>query len=168
MQHKSAKKISFIARSVKKEFSSKQLTSYSGLSVISDFIKCNGIYKQFDTLFTTTRHGASRFCTAQVLSGILLASLCGVRRLSRIANFTFDALVGRLLDLPKNIDENTISRHLGNLGERGARVLHDFLLSFTASQAEHCGLSRITLDCDSTVFMAYGNQQVFHVYVFIN
>lgn len=159
MQHKSTKKISFIARSVKKEFSSEQLTSYSGLSVISDFIKYNGIYKQFDTLFTTTRHSASRFCTAQVLSGILLASLCGVRRLSRIANFTFDALVGRLLDLPKNIDENTIRRHLTNLGERGARVLHAFLLSFTASQVEHCGLSRITLDCDSTVFMAYGNQQ---------
>jgi hypothetical protein len=38
MQHKSAKKISFIARSVKKEFSSEQLTSYSGLSVINDLV----------------------------------------------------------------------------------------------------------------------------------
>ena len=37
--------------------------------------------------------------------------------------------------------------------------LHDFVLSFTASQVAHCGLSRITLDCDSGVFPAYGNQQ---------
>ncbi len=35
MQYKNSKKISFTAGSVKKEFSSEQLTSYSGLSVTS-------------------------------------------------------------------------------------------------------------------------------------
>lgn len=159
MQDKDTKIISFPVNSVRKEFSSEQLTSYSGLSVITDFIKHSGVYEQFDKLFATIRHSASRFSTAQILFGILLASLCGVYRLSRIANFTFDALVGRLLNLPKNIDENTIRRHLTNLGERGARMLHDFVLSFTASQVAYCGLSRITLDCDSSVFTVYGNQQ---------
>lgn len=99
------------------------------------------------------------FCTAQILSGILLAALCGVHRLKRIENFSFDALVARLLRLPKNIDEDTIRRHLSNMGERGARVLHEFFLHFAAKQVPLCGLKRITLDCDSSVFLAYGNQQ---------
>ena len=63
-----------------------------------------------------------------IFSSVLLASLCGVHRLKRIENFTFDALVSRLLKLPKNIDEDTIRRHLTGLGERGARSLHELLL----------------------------------------
>ena len=38
-------------------------------------------------------------------------------------------------------------------------MLDIFVLSFTASQVAYCGLSRITLDCDSSVFPAYSNQQ---------
>ena len=159
MQYKNSKKISFTACSVKKKFSSEQLTSYSGLSVTSDFINHCGIYGKLEHLFPTIRHNASRFSTAQILSSILLASLCGVHRLKRIENFTFDALVSRLLKLPKNIDEDTIRRHLTGLGERGARSLHELLLGFTGMQVSHCGLSRLTLDCDSSTFTVYGNQQ---------
>jgi len=159
MQDKNSKKISFTACSVKKKFSSEQLTSYSGLSVTSDFINHCGIYGKLEHLFPTIRHNASRFSTAQILSSILLASLCGVHRLKRIENFTFDALVARLLKLPKNIDEDTIRRHLTGLGERGARSLHELLLGFTGMQVSRCGLSRLTLDCDSSTFTVYGNQQ---------
>ncbi len=159
MRHKNTKKMAFTPASVKKEFSSEQLTSYAGLSVISDFINQCGIYRKLNALFPTIRHRASRFCTAQILSGILLAALCGVHRLKRIENFSFDALVARILRLPKNIDEDTIRRHLSNMGERGARVLHEFFLHFAAKQVPLCGLKRITLDCDSSVFLAYGNQQ---------
>jgi hypothetical protein len=88
MQDKNSKKISFTACSVKKKFSSEQLTSYSGLSVTSDFINHCGIYGKLEHLFPTIRHNASRFSTAQILSSILLASLCGVHRLKRIENFT--------------------------------------------------------------------------------
>lgn len=79
--------------------------------------------------------------------------------MKRIENFTFDALVARLLKLPKNIDEDTIRRHLTGLGERGARSLHELLLGFTGMQVSRCGLSRLTLDCDSSTFTVYGNQQ---------
>ncbi|URW80172.1 hypothetical protein [Xiashengella succiniciproducens] len=96
MQYNNSKKISFTASSVKEEFSSEKLTSYSGLSVTSDFINHCGIYRRLEHLFPTTRHNASRFSTAQILSSVLLASLCGVHRLKRIENFTFDALVSRL------------------------------------------------------------------------
>ncbi len=124
MQYKNSKKISFTASSVKKEFSSEQLTSYSGLSVTSDFINHCGIYRRLEHLFPT-----------------------------------FDALVSRLLKLPKNIDQDTIRRHLTGLGERGARSLHELLLGFTGMQVSRCGLSRLTLDCDSSTFTVYGNQQ---------
>ncbi|URW80174.1 transposase [Xiashengella succiniciproducens] len=60
MQYNNSKKISFTASSVKEEFSSEQLTSYSGLSVTSDFINHCGIYRRLEHLFPTTRHNASR------------------------------------------------------------------------------------------------------------
>ncbi|HPW65603.1 MAG TPA: hypothetical protein PLS84_00825 [Salinivirgaceae bacterium] len=43
MQNKSTKKLSFTAKSAKNEFGAERLTLYSGLSVISDFIKRCGI-----------------------------------------------------------------------------------------------------------------------------
>jgi hypothetical protein len=54
---------------------------------------------------------------------------------------------------------DTIRRHLTGLGERGARSLHELLLDFTGMQVSRCGLSRLTLDCDSSTFTVYGNQQ---------
>ena len=137
MQDKDTKTISFPVNSVRKAFSPEQLTSYSGLSVITDFIKHSGVYEQFYKLFATRRHSASRFSTVQILSGILLASFCGVYRVSPIANFTFDDLVDRLLNLPKTLIKTPIRRHLANLGERGIRVLDVFVLSFTAYQVAY-------------------------------
>ena len=159
MQDKNRKKISFTACSVKKKFSSEQLTSYSGLNVTSDFINHCGIYGKQEHNYPTFQHNARRFRTDQKLTSILLASLCGVHRLKRIENFTLDALVARLMKLPKNIDEDNIRRHLTGLGERGARSLHELLLGFTGMQVSRCGLRRLTLDCDSSTFTVYGNQQ---------
>ena len=134
MQYKNSKKISFTAGLVKKEFSSEQLTSYSGLSVTSDFINHCGIYGMAELLFPTIRHKAIRFSIAHILSSILLASLCGVHLLKPVEILPFDALVARLLKLPKNMDEDTIRRHLTRLGERGARSLHELMLGFTGMQ----------------------------------
>ena len=74
MQVKNTKKMSFVTTKVKKEFTSGQLTSYSGLSVISDFIKHIGIYDSLNEWFPTVRHNASLFSTAQVLSSIVLST----------------------------------------------------------------------------------------------
>lgn len=73
------KKMSFVTTKVKKGFTSGQLTPYSGLSVISDFIKHTGIYDSLNEWFPTVNHNAGLFSTAQVLSSIVLDSLCGVR-----------------------------------------------------------------------------------------
>jgi len=116
MQVKNTKKMSFATTKVKKEFTSGQLTPYSGLSVISDFIKHIGINDSLNEWFPTVRHNASLFSTAQVLSGIVLSNLCGVHRISRMENFTHDPLVFRLPDLPKNIAGNTICGHLSLMG----------------------------------------------------
>lgn len=159
MQVKNTKKMSFVTTKVKKEFTSGQLTSYSGLSVISDFIKHIGLYDSLNEWFPTVRHNASLFSTAQVLSSIVLSNLCGVHRMSRMENFTHDPLVSRLPGLPKNIDEDTIRGHLSLMGERGAGHLHASLLKFNSAEASRCGLSQITLDCDSTGLTTYGNQQ---------
>ncbi len=116
MQVKNTKKMSFATTKVKKEFTSGQLTPYSGLSVISDFIKHIGINDSLNEWFPTVRHNASLFSTAQVLSSIVLSNLCGVHRMSRMENFTHDPLVFRLPDLPKNIAGNTICGHLSLMG----------------------------------------------------
>lgn len=54
-QVKHTKKMSYVITKVKKEFTSGQLSPYSGLSVISDFIKHIGIYDSLNEWFPTVR-----------------------------------------------------------------------------------------------------------------
>jgi len=82
--------MSFVTTKVKKEFTSGQLIPYSGLSVISDFIKHIGLYDSLNEWISIVRHNTSLLSTAQVLSSIILANFCGVHRLSRVEDFTCD------------------------------------------------------------------------------
>lgn len=148
--------MSLVTTKVKKEFTSGQLTPYSKLSVISDFIKHIGLHDSLNEWVLIVRHNANLLSTAQVLSSITLANLYDVHRLSRVGNFRCDPSVSRLLGLVKHIDEDTIRVHLSLIGEREAGKLYESLLEFNSGQALQCGLSQETLDCESTVFTVYG------------
>ena len=144
---------------VKHSFTGGNITKYSGLNVVVKFLNRQGIINDLNKLVPTVFYNATKFSNFQILISIVLASLSGVNRISRIANFTEDALIQTILRLSKAINENAISTGLKRLGQKGARELQSYLLSYKSKQLKDSGLKSITLDADSTVSVTYGNQE---------
>jgi hypothetical protein len=160
MHLKVTKKMQFRATKVSKEFTSETLTSYSGLTVINDYVNQAGIFKALDSAFSTVKNNATKILNIQIFSAIIFSSLSGINRLSRIEKFSQDPLVRKLLGLNKNgLDDSNVKHRLSRLGQRGANKLLETSLGFTKKWVKKCGLSRITIDCDSTEQTVFGHQE---------
>jgi hypothetical protein len=159
MHRKSTKKLRYKEIKISQGLTSEKLTSYTGLTVINNYVNQIGLFKQLDQVFTTIKHNATKILNIQIFSAIIFASLSGVNRLSKIAKFTEDPLVSQLLGLDKSLDDSNIKARLSKLGESGANKLLETSLEFTKQWSKKCGLSRITIDCDSTEQSVYGHQE---------
>ncbi len=144
---------------IKSSFTGGDITKYSGINVVAKFLNKQNIGQSLNRLFPTVWYNATKFGTIQILMSIIFASLCGVNRIKRIANFTQDPLIKVNLRLQKAINENAISGILKKLGQRGARILQKYLLSYKSNILRNSELTDITLDADSTVSIVYGNQE---------
>ena len=159
MHHKSTKKLEFKEVKVEKDFTSEKLTCYSGLTAINDYVNHLGLFKELDQTFKTVKHNATKLLNIQIFSAIIYASLCEVSRLSKIAKFTEDPLVRKLLGLTEGLDDSNIKLRLSKLGQNGANRLLEKSLKFVKNQVKKCGLHRISIDCDSTERTVYGHQE---------
>lgn len=144
---------------VKSSFSGSNLTRYSGLNVVAKYMNRQGIIKTISKGFQTQRHNATKFDINQIMLSVVMASMSGINRMSKIAMFTEDGLVRSILKLEKGINENAISSRLKSLGQSGARSLQSLLLSKNSRWLNESNLRDITLDADSTVRSVCGNQQ---------
>ncbi len=159
MKKDTKKRAKFKGKNVKYSFTGNMLTRYAGLSPIMKFINKLNIGEYLDELFPTIMYNSSKFSNVQVLLSVVLASLSGVNRLVRMANFTSDALVMRLLGLQKGLNKDVIGVRLKELGQAGAIKLQEYLFGQTTTWLKDSELSAITLDGDSTVNTVYGNQE---------
>ena len=97
MHRESTKKLRFKETQVGKDFSSEKLTSYSGPTVINDYVNHLGLFKALDKVFFTLKQNATKVLNIQIFSAIIFASLCEINRLSKISKFTEATLVCKLL-----------------------------------------------------------------------
>ena len=153
------KKLNGKAQIVKHSFTGGNITKYAGLNPIMKFMNRQGLVGTISGSFPTRWHNATKFGSDQVLMAIVMASLSGVARMNRIANFSGDGLVKILLKLEKGINVNAISAALKKLGQDGSRKLQALLLSKNSKWLRQCELKSITLDADSTVKTVCGNQE---------
>jgi hypothetical protein len=153
------KKLNYQIKVIKTSFSGSCITKYSGITKIASFFKRQKIDKQLNNIFVTKKYNATKISIVQILLSIVFASLSGVNRLSKIANFTQDPLIKTTIGLEKSINENIFSRILKKLSQTGARKLQKYLLELNSKYLENSKLETITIDADSTVSMVYGNQQ---------
>ena len=144
---------------IKNSFTGGNITMYSGINVVAKYLKRKKVGKTLNKLFPTTWYNSTKFSTAQVLMSIIFASLSGINRMARIANFTNDPLIKVNLRLHKAINENAISSNLKQLGQAGARLLQKYILFQNNNILKESSLSHMTLDADSTVSIVYGNQE---------
>ena len=140
-------------------FTGGNITKYSGINVVSKYLQKHKIGKRLNKLFPTDWYNSTKFGTYQMLLSIIFASLAGINRIKRIANFTQDPLIKVNLGLKEAINENAISGMLKKLGQKGARLLQSFLIKNNSNNLKASGLTEITFDADSTVSMVYGNQE---------
>ena len=158
MHPKSTKKLRFKTRKIEKSFTNENLTSYSGLTIIQDYVTHLGLFQRLDRVFSTVINNATKILNIQIFSAIIFASLCEIKCLSRIAGFTSAPLVHKLLGLKEGLDDSNIKARLLQLGQSGANTLLENSLFFVGKWVKKCGLSRITIDCDSTEQTVYGHQ----------
>lgn len=144
---------------VENKFTNERLTLHAGLGVIWDYVCSNGITGLLNRLFPTIHYNSVKFSNIHIFMSIVLAHMCGIHRLIKIENFTKDPLVRHLLSLPSRIEDSTIKDRLSKLGAKGAIILQEGLFSLTGKWLSKCNLSKITIDCDSTVSTVYGQQQ---------
>jgi len=159
MKCKDTQKLEIKAIKVEKSFTSRLVTSYSGLTAINDYVNHLGLLSALDKAFPTIKNSATKFLNVQIFSAIVFSNLCEVHRLSHIAKFTSDCLVSKILGLSKGLDDSNIKARLLQLGQRGANTLLETNLGFVDKWARKCGLSKITIDCDSTECTVYGHQE---------
>ena len=113
---------------VKSSFTGSNLTRYSGLNLVAKYMNRQGMIKTISKAFPTKRYNATKFSVNQIILSVILASMSGINRMSKISRFTDDGLVCTILKLTKGINENAISIGLKNLGQSGARCLQSLLL----------------------------------------
>jgi len=159
MRDKNNKTMEFRAGKANKNFTEEQLTSYTGLTVVSKYIQSQGLGKLLDGLFPTVKQNATKFSTTQIMLAVVLASMADVHRMSRRENFTCDPLVQHLLSLKEDIDQDTLTGRLKASGQRGAFSLQEYLFRVMGKMLKKSNLSHIKIDCDSTVATVYGNQE---------
>jgi hypothetical protein len=153
------KKSKFQTKVINNSFTGTNITKYAGLSPIMKFFGKLKIGQKLNKIFPTTMHNASKFTNVQILLTVILSSLAGIKRISRISNFSSDGLLKAMLGLKKQINENAISAFVKSLGQAGAYSLQDFCFVQIKSFIKKTAVTSLTLDCDSTVFTVYGNQQ---------
>jgi len=71
-----------------------------------------GLFNHLDRAFSTVKHNATKTLNVQIFSAIIFANLCSVNRLSKIAKFTEDPLVRKLLGLTRGLDDSNIKIRL--------------------------------------------------------
>lgn len=159
MKHKS-NHLTLQEKNIKTEFTGKRVTKYSGLSRLTPFILGKlKLGKSFDTLFPTSQLNATKFSTTQIILTIILSSLVGLNRVTKIANFTNDILVQTLLNLKSSMSDQTILNRIKSLGKKGSNLLNELILDKSSSWIEKSNLSSITLDVDSSVIKVCGKQE---------
>jgi len=115
-------------QNIKHSFTGTQLTQYAGLSPLTKYLERIKLGRQLNDLFPTVLHNATKFSTAKIMLSVILASLAGAHRQTRIASFTRDALGGKLLNLENGLNKDVIGVRFKELGQRGAIKLHEYTL----------------------------------------
>ena len=99
------KEMEIITGKVENSFTNERLTHHSGLGVVWDYVRSNGLIGLINRLFPTVQYNSAKFSNVQILISIVLAHMSGVHRLIRIENFTSDPLVSHLLNLKSKIED---------------------------------------------------------------
>lgn len=160
MSKNKKKKSVYKTNNVNHSFTGRRLTAYSGMSSINKSLSRKfKLGKKLNKIFPTVIENASKFSNAQLLMLLIYANFCKINRLSKISTFSADPLIQNLLNLKNPIEDSTLSGRVKELGESGSRSIEEYQLQANKEFLKSQPLEKLTIDMDSTVSIAYGNQE---------
>ena len=96
------------SRKIKVTFSGGQLTNFSGVLPLFNFMKRLKVDQIFPQMLTLSERANTQFSMSQVLISLLLGLLCGQNRFIKMESLTHDPLVKKLIHLKKHLDKDTL------------------------------------------------------------
>ncbi len=132
------------------EFSSQALTSYSGLEIISRYLRSMGLNGLLRSAFARSPFSGD-YGHVPMVRLILVLLFVGGRRLRHLAFLKHDPLVRRTAQLQKLPSERTASRWLKQFNAQKIRILNGLNTWMVIQQIRRHRLKLLTLDIDGTV-----------------
>jgi hypothetical protein len=99
------------------------------------------------------------YATSQILTSIVFGILSGLNRICKIESFTHDPLIQHLLDLPRQLDEDTISNRLKRFTFKTSSQFCEVISILSGKVHRKLQVTSDILDIDSSVRTVYGNQE---------
>ena len=142
----------------KKEFTARELTNFSGISTIFNFMKKLGVVKGLNNIDLGLHHNIT-YQTGDLLSLMILGIQSGMNRLTKIEMFSLDPLVQSILGLPGKVSDSTLADRLGRANMRSVTSYMNLIGKFSRMVHEKLETRRDIIDLDSSVRTVYGNQE---------
>lgn len=145
------------------EFADPNLTNYSGIVPIADFLfdKLNFKEELENKLDLGTGRNAI-YKDHQILSASIFSYLCDFKRLSQFAELTKDKIIQKLLGIDNHIDENTFGYRMKKFTFKSTNQLTTLFGGISSKIHRKIKFDRKEMeiiDLDSTVKGVYGNQE---------
>ena len=147
------------AKTIKTSFTGGNLTNYSGIYPIFKFMKKMRLNHLFEQKISLEKKANQTYSISQILQAIVMGTLCGMNRLTKIETFTMDPLVRHLLSVKDKLDIDTIRYHSKKFGMKQNTELTDISGLLSAKVHSKLGTSKDILDLDSSVKTVYGKPE---------
>jgi hypothetical protein len=131
-------------------FEDQALTSFGGAVIYQALFNVLNLKERLEACVRHVGSSAS-YSLRHVLNLLVVHLLLGWRRLSELAYYRDDPIVGRLVGLNRLPTVATLSRRLRDMTPRVVGRLRELLRSLVMTRVEQCGLQRLTVDFDGSV-----------------
>lgn len=142
----------------KKEFTANELTNFSGISTIFNFMNKLGVMKRLNDIDLGMYHNII-YQTGTLLSLMILGIQSGMNRLSKLETFSMDPLVQSLLGLSGKVSDSTLADRFSRADMHSVTTYVEIIGEFSRKVHAKLKTKRDIIDLDSSVRTVYGNQQ---------
>ena len=146
-------------KDISASFTGTKLTAFAGVVGLNKKLRKLKLFKKLNEIWPTQAFNATKYSNAQLGKLLILANLCGVKRLSNIETFSTDPLIMSTLNTKNKISDSRLAERIQELGERGSRALEKLGLQENREYLRTQEATTLTIDTDSTVSVTYGNQE---------
>jgi len=146
-------------KTIRTSFTGGKLTNYSGIYPMFKFMKKMGLDHLYSQKISLEQKTNQIYSLSQIFNAVILGTLSGMNRLSKIENFTLDPLVRYLLAIENKLDIDTIRYHIKKFGMKQNTELSDIFGILSGKIHKKLATSSDILDLDSSVKTVYGKQE---------